>query len=262
MRKIVCMFCAAVLLSALCMTGVFAESYVNLDERFGDIPHIEFEGSTYYMNDRLTGTLVMIADLEGSPSAETGLGTPVFIAFLVLDDDAKLNHVFQIDANTLASWREDECGEQSISESFSRQTDVKAGCTLVMEILNDLFPHPVIDDYVLLDAAGLPVLDGMENTEENTSGDGLIERLRSINADMQGKESGDYEQLISDLGPYTHTELKSGPMMKIIDKVERYERKKRVELPVLDDTAERPLIDQDAVTKLAIERWYSSEKFW
>lgn len=263
MKKI--KFCALVLalLMLLGQATVAEEAYVNLDDRFADVATYEHDGATYYMKDRVSTTLVMCANLF--EDAAEGVGSAELILLLPIDDDAKTATPIQIEGSMRAAWLEGEDGEKTLSELFSEAEDAEAACAKLVEALNALFPSAVIEHYATLDLRGLPVLDGVENDETNVSGDALVERLKAVKAQAE-QGAKDANSMLSALSSYIVTDMKSGALMKVVDKVDRYDRAHRTPFPVVEaaaDAAEAALEpDLDAFEEMMIGIYYDDTRMW
>lgn len=279
-NKILSMLLVLVFLIA---QAAFAEGdYINLDERFGDVPTYEYNGTTYYMKDRVNTTLVMCANLEGFETE--GIGAAELIVLLAIDDDSKKVLPIQFEGNTLASWVEGAEEEATLNDLFAAKTDATEGTQAMVDALNALFPSAVIENYAVLDVAGLPILDGVENNAENTSGEGLTERLRAIKGSVEQSSTSEMNGMLDSMSDYIVTNMKSGALLKVVDKTDRYDRSKRVPFPVVGqeeaeadvevETTEAPVeteipeiavplqADLEAFMQLMLEFYYEDTKMW
>lgn len=265
---------AIALVAALALFGMHAaqaSEYIDLEARFGDVESYEYNDVTYYKKDRVSTTLVMCANFS-----EEGVGSAEMIVLLPIDDDAKTVAPIEIQANTIASWLEDAQQDETLMEIFAQSESAEDACVKMMDALNGLFPSAMIEHYMTLDLRGLPLLDGIENTEENVTGDALMARLRNIKSQV---ESGamSANSMLNSLSGYIVTDMKSGAMMKVVDKVDRYERSHRMPFPVLTDeiaqadendenaqeAQEQTLEpDLDAFEQMMIDIYYQDTKIW
>ena len=268
-----------VLMLMLAQAAFAEETYVNLDERFGDVPTYEYEGKTYYMKDRVKTTLIMCANLDEYETE--GVGSAELIILLAIDDDSKRVLPIQLDGDMIVSWVEGAPEGITLNELFAAKTDAAEGTLAMLDAMNALYPSAVINDYAVLDLEGLPLLDGVENTEENTSGDGLMERLRTIKGTVEQSSTSEMNDMLDSMSEYIVTNMKSGAMMKVVDKTDRYDRSSRVPFPVLGqeeaeaaseaeeaEATEAPVsaepleADLEAFTQLMLEFYYEDTKMW
>lgn len=254
---------AGLLLSILLLMSMLtgsAETYGDLDARFSDVSKLEYNDVTYYMNNRMTTVLVMCAAKNAENDAV--MDAPQLIVFLVIDDDAKYVYPLMLDRNTVQDWVEDETAGVSLAESFALGEDVEAGSLALVEVVNGLFPEPVIEHYAVFDAAGLTVLDGIENNEENIVQDVLLDRMRAVKAEYEAMPMADYQDLFSEMSDYITTDMKSGAMMKVIDKCDRYDRDHLAPLPMVEDEAGTVCIDKELLLQKIVDIYYNDEPLW
>lgn len=254
------------LLLMVCQTAFAEQAYVNLEERFGDVPTYEHEGSTYYLKSRVSTVLVMCANL--AQDASEGIGSAELILLLPIDDDAKRISPIQFDGGLIAGWLETQESQQTLNELFAASADAHAGAVKLVDTLNALFPEPPIEHYAMLDLRGLPQLDGIANDEVNTSGEALVERLRAIKNQAEQSGSGDLNSMLNSMSGYIITDMKSGAMMKVVDKADRYDRASRMSFPVLEKPAEGEELpeklnaDLNAFADMIVEIFYEDTRIW
>ncbi|MGN0801781.1 MAG: hypothetical protein ACI4MF_04195 [Candidatus Faecivicinus sp.] len=258
------------LMMMFCSAGV-AEDYVDLNERFSDVVTFEYEDQTYYLKERVT--TVLAACINADPQEGSTLE---LLLLLAVNDNAKTAALLQLDGAMPADWLEGE--SRSLNEIFSAEDGLDAGCERMVSVLNGLFPTEIVSSYVALDEAGLPLLDGIENDDENVSGDALVERLRAIKNGASDASTSELNDMLASLGDYIITDMKSGALMKIVDKMDRYDVGHRIPMPVEgaeepqaqsgeapekpDADAEPPVLDADAFEALMIEVYFDDEPMW
>lgn len=257
----------AALLAVLVLLGqwCFAEQeYVNLDERFSNQSTYQYDGETYYLKDRVKTTLVLCANVPDDPQA--GAGSLELMVILPVDDDKKFITPVQFSPDMLLSWLEGDDQAKTLGQLFEETETPQAGCEQLVAALNALFPAEVIGQYAMLDLRGLSVLDGIANDETNTTGEALVERLRTIKREVE--QGGDnINTMISELSGYIVTDMNSGAMMKVADKADRYDRSHRTPFPVVESGEEaetdQPLIpDLEAFESMMLEIYYKDNGIW
>ena len=165
----------------------------------------------------------------------------------------------------LASWLEDAEQSETMGQIYTEALSAQDGCERMMEALNALFPSEVIDQYVLLDLSGLPVLDGIENDAFNVTGEQLIVRLKNIRQKIEADGTADVNAMLSELSGYIVTNMKSGAMMKIVDKADRYDRESRMAFPVMElqTEGEQMLVpDLAAFEGIMLDIYYDDTSLW
>ena len=263
MRKIRLLAIAMAMLLTLCGTGFAQQAYVDLDARFSSQETYEYNGETYYLKNRVSTALVLCANL---PEVEQdGAGSAEMILLLPIDDDSKTVTPVQFGTEMLASWLEGDEQEMTLGVIYAQAQTTQAGCEKLVEVLNALFPSNVIEQYALLDLRGLPVLDGIENDEINVTGEELIARLKNIKTLVEQEGGKDVNSMLGDMSGYIVTDMKSGAMMKIVDKVERYDRAGRTPFPVMEmpEETNEPLIpDLEAFGEMMLNIYYTDNSIW
>ena len=261
----ICRFLAIALTMILlvCQAAAAEETYIDLQERFGDVQTYEYEGATYYMKNRVSTTLVLCANLP--PEGQTGAGNAELILILPIDDDAKTASPIQFDAGMTAGWLEGEDAGKTLGELYAQAENADEGSLRLMEAINALFPAAVIEHYALLDLRGLPNLDGIENTAENVAGEALVERLKAIKTATEANPDADLKGMLNALTGYIVTDMKSGAMIKVVDKVDRYDRSSRVPFPAAEQTDETIgaiYPDLDAFEAMMLEIYFTGDRAW
>lgn len=244
---------AAVLILLLFCHGGWAEDYVDLNERFSGVTTFERDGATYYLKERLTTVLAACVgvDAQGAPRLE-------LTVLLTADDNAKTVTLWQLDGGMRAEWPE---GAESLNAVLASGATPGEGLARVAAAVDGLFPAPVIDGYIALDVQGLPLLDGVENDGVNTSGDALVNRLRAIRDGASGASVNALSGMLTSLGDHVMTDMKSGALMKIADKADRYEVGHRIPLPVVG-AEDAPELDADAFAALMLETFFNDQSMW
>lgn len=266
---------ALLLMMMFCSAGA-AEDYVDLSDRFSDVVTFEYEDQTYYLKERVTTVLAACINADPQDGATLEL-----LLLLAVNDNAKTATLLQLDGAMPADWLEGE--SRSLNEIFSAEDGLNAGCERMVSVLNGLFPSEIISGYIALDEAGLPLLDGIENDDENVTGDALVERLRAIKNGASDASTSELNDMLASLGDYIVTDMKSGALMKIVDKMDRYDVGHRIPMPVVgaeepqagsgeepeeatdsapQADAEPPVLDADAFAALMIEIYFDDEPMW
>ena len=240
-----------------------AEDYVDLSQRFDDIVTYDFDGTTYYMNSRVTTTLVMCVNIaeEGAEA----IGSIELMILVVSDDDKRMIYPIQLDPSMAAAWLEGEAGDMTLEQIFAGAANADEGGMKLVEAINGIFPAPVCEHYAMVDLRGLPLLDGIENTRRNTRGDELVKRLKDIKAAAEQAGMDSINDILDKLSGYVITDMKSGAMMKVVDKVDRFDRTSRIYFPIQMPTGEPDEVyipDLEAFEITMLELYFTTERSW
>lgn len=207
----------ALALLLLCCCHAEENAQADLQARFGGQATLEYGGKSYAVKKR--NTTLMIGACED--------GHLLLCYLLAVDDDQ--NRIVPIrldvgavdDANgmTLARiYRLDEpAGDASIPQA-------DADAQRLLSAVNALFPEPLIDSYLLLNAEGLDLLDGgAENNPELSQAENIKERIKAIGKTAVNASSSQQMDMVDKMSPYLITDVKTGALVKIADKAKRYE---------------------------------------
>jgi len=263
MKSIKLMAALLVVFFAMSQTVFAQQAYVDLDARFDNQETYEYNGETYYLKNRVSTTLVLCANLP--EDGQEGAGSAELILLLPIDDDGKTIAPIQFSADMMLSWLEGDDREMTLGQMYAQAQSAQAGCEALMEAVNALFPSAVIEHYALLDLRSLPALDGIENTADNVTGEALIERMKTIKRQFEQDANADVNSMLNSLSGYIVTDMKSGAMMKIVDKADRYDRSPRMHFPLIetaDESAAAAVPDLDAFGEIILSVYYTDTSLW
>ena len=200
-----------------CILSVQAETVRgDLTARFAGKPTMELDGETLTLRGRVTTALLvgMIPREEGREA--------YLIALVAEDDNRKLVSPVWLEGGAAA-------------EAFEAAEDAETGCRVAIEALQGAMPGVEIDYFVCLNLQGIS--EGEEMDEQR-----LRERVSALRAEIETASSAEIQALYKQMEPYIVTDMKSGAMMKFLDKADRYERRESVHLDERDETAARRLM--------------------
>ena len=223
----------------------------DLAERFADIPRMEYGGETYYLRGRLTA--VMAAGVL--PDAEDGAPRADFVAVFAIDDNEKRITPIRIDGETLIALG----GETlPLREAFAPDEAPEENCRRLLAAVNGLLGGELVADYVIVDLDGIAAVDEFSHI----AGDAR-ERLRQLRLALEGTPAKRLYGLYGEMGEYLITNMKSGAVMRVLDKSERYEIAETADLPVLParNAGDPPEPDMEGIQKLVIDVFYDKELF-
>jgi len=162
------------------------------------------------------------ADANGAKSAN-------FARLLAVDDAQKTFTMLDIPADALVQVESDDGNDlwyMRYGDVFALDAEPEDKCQRLLNAVNRLFGHELVEDYIAFDLEGAPVLTGGEELVGTTRE--KLHVLREIVDEMTTEELNDtYAQL----GDHIITGMKSGAVMKIIDKADRYERLETILYP-------------------------------
>jgi len=245
--------CMMVCLS-LCM-GAVAETSADLAARFEE-GTVKRNGEVYRLRKRLASTLIVCTETV------EGVAIPGFICILTTEDNEKVISVVYLDTRVLTN---DEI-PATLAEKFVdvlSGSDAKTAGAELKEAVNSLIGEPLVQDYLVFDIAGLDTIENLPECDV-TGLDNIASmkaRLKNAKAYAESLPSDAATDLISAMSPYLFTEMKSGALIKIADKAERYKINPSIHLdvePIIDMVGEEyiPLADNvlyDAVFDIFYE---------
>lgn len=239
----------------------------NLSERFGDIAALEYNGVTYRVRNRITVALMM--GTVGEPTDEAGSDYAEMMYLLVIDDDQKIYTPIRISSDVWVDWEGSElwpeAGEVQLRALYSMGADENDGCSLILQKLNEILGEELVENYAALDLGRLTVIDGIEPSDGYVEAE-YKERLRAIKAKAEASTTDEINGMFNALSGYIVTDMKSGALMKIVDKLDRYEGQPTIPLPVLEENMEdgqvRLAVDEDAVLPAVLDVFYEEYAAW
>lgn len=251
--------CLALLLALILLIGCAKAETVrgDLTERFSDIPRIEYEGQSYALKKRITTVLAMGigADEAGNARADVNF-------LLIIDDDAKTFTVIEIPADTLVQVPLEDGTSWNVrfQDVYAQGASPDEGGLKMVETLNGLLDEERVEHYLAFDANGAAVLDAELASIEDTK-----ERLKAMMALVEAMDSDQLNDTYKLLGDYIITDMKSGAVMKVIDKADRYERLPRIMLPGVpynaNDGGTLYVHDTNEILKLRVNAFYEVDRY-
>lgn len=200
-----------------CILSVQAETVRgDLTARFAGKPTMEMDGETLTLRGRVT-TALLVGMLPREQGREAYL-----IALVAEDDNRKLVSPVWIEGGVAAA-------------VFEAAEDAETGCQAAVEALQGAMPGVEIDYYACLNLQGIS--EGEEMDEQR-----LRERVSALRAEVETASSAEIQTLYKQMEPYITTNMKSGAMMKFLDKADRYERSESVHLDEQDGAAMNRLL--------------------
>lgn len=256
MRRKVMAACLALMIAVFSLAFAEAETVRgNLEERFADIPRIEYEGNVYRMKNRVTTVLAM-----GAANAPDGTLCAEVSFLLVVDDDAKTFNIVEIPSDTLVAMPigDGKTWNMRFGTVCSMGTGADEGAQKMLQAANILLGEELVQHYMAFDAAGAVTVDPALGEIED-----VRERLKAMGALIQEMDSDQYNAVYQQLGDYITTDMKSGAAVKIIDKYDRYEVLPRSSLPgyaaAANDGGTLYVPDADAIYGFVVDNFYEAE---
>lgn len=244
--------------------GAWAETERgDLTERFSDEITVEYNGVTYRLRSRLTTVLAMGTSRTTDPEGQVRVE---YLAMIVVDDDLNQITPIQLDVRTLVPAADGETVQ--LRMCYGQEEDAKLNCEQVLQAVNALLPDAILEHYVALDIDGLDMYDDEEALAAAAAGDteALFKaRLRTLQAEAESASSSELNALFNELSDYIVTDLKSGAMMRIADKVDRYDVLPTVDIAgeVTADAAGGEVYQIDTEDLLAnVVSTFFEEKIW
>lgn len=240
-----CLVLALALYMLACPAGA---EHGDLEERFSDVPRLESGGVTYYLRDRLTTILVagVMPDAQGVPNTD-------FAAVFAFDDNEKRITPIYIDGATLVEVQ----GEQMpLREVYGLGDDPDENMLRLVDAVNGILGVELIDSYMGVDLEGISAVTELGKLTGNTR-----ERLHLLRVALENIPSEQLNELYGELAKYLITDMKSGAVMRALDKTDRYELAQTLDLPVLPGEDEALSPDPDAILDLVIGVFFEENLF-
>lgn len=181
---------------------------------------IDVDGTLYRLRKRLSSTLFICTEQIDS------VATPGFMGILTTEDNEKTISVIYLDPRMCAEV-EDGAEKTTLSKTFVdtlAENDVRVAGEAVLAAVNGLIGEDLVEDYIVFDVAGLDIIEGLP--EVDVAGlepmDSMKARLKNAKHYAETLSSDALTDLIGDMSDYLATEMKSGALVKIADKAERY----------------------------------------
>ena len=260
-------------LAPLCHAEENAQA--DLQARFGGEATLEYNGASYAVKKR--NTTIMIGACQAGR---------LQLCYLLAVDDNALRMV-PIRLNIGATG--EAFGGKSLSHVYLLNqppedetiSQADADAMRLLSAVNQLFPEPLIDSYLLINAEGLDQFDGgWEDDPALAADENLKNRIKAIGRAAMNASSSDQMDMVEKMGPYLVTDVKTGALVKIADKAKRYEVVETLWFPGMDvnpeiiqtGEGEMPVptdtlrvtpyqLDEEALMALLLEYFYD-ETMW
>lgn len=236
-----------------------------LENRFSDIPTLEYNGVNYRLKNRLTTVLIMGTARE-TAEVDKGAVRAEFIAMLVVDDNAKTITPVQIDSLTPVAVEGMETAEP-MRTLFSAGEDQHISCDMLRQGMNGLLQAEILEHYLSLDIDALEPYDALavvEEGDDQTPKAVMKRRLEALKAQAESSNSDELNDLFTSLSDHIVTDMKTGAIMKIIDKADRFEVLPSVYVPgvyALENEKEIFVVDEAGFQEIIINTFYE-ENIW
>lgn len=253
LKKIVLVFLISLLILSAAATAETSRG--DLSSRFDNIPQVEYQGKNYSLRNQLTTVLLMGILTD----EETGVDEADFIALIVVDDDAQRMTPVQIDADMLVS-QMGASQEVPIRTVYASGEDREENCQRLVSTVNEILGENLINYYFAFELKGAASIEGFASVEGDAEA-----QMRALKTFLEDKSVDELTELNEQLADYIITDMKSGAMVKIMDKSERYERPDMIDLPVLQEPGEGDMVwmrpDADAIFEMVVPLFYV-ESIW
>ena len=222
----------------------------DLAERFAGFPQMEYGGETWYLRSRLTVLMAtgILADGDGAPRTD-------FVAVIAIDDNEKRITPIYIDGRTIV---EAEGERMPLREVYALGEDPDENCLRVAAAVNGLLGGELLEDYMAVDLEGITAVAAFSHLAGDTR-----ERLHLLRLILENVPARQLNEMYGEISDYVVTDMKSGAVMRVLDKTDRYEIAETVDLPVLPERDEdAPLLpDAERIPELVLDVFYQSELF-
>lgn len=215
-----------ILVFSLLLTCVQAETVRgDLSQRFDNIiEKYESNGKIYRLRSRTSAVLAMAIDED-----ENGIKLARFARLLLVDDENKQLAMLNIPENMLVQVTgnaEGELWNMRFGDVYQLEGTPDENCMRLVEAVNRLLGQDMLESYIAFDLEGGAVFNGGAPLSGTTR-----EKLSVLKEIADAMSTDELSSLYAELGDYIITNMKSGAVMKIIDKTDRYERQDTEQWP-------------------------------
>ena len=238
------------MLSLLAGTALGESERGNLEDRFANVPRVEYRGETYYLRSR-TSALMVTGVL---PDETSGLPCTDFVAVFVIDDNRNLITPLYIDGWTIV---EVEGNSIPLRDVYALGEDPTENCLRLQTAVQGLLGGELIANYMAIDLEGIKVIAEFSALEGSTR-----ERLHLLRMALERIPSKQLNEMYGVISAYLTTDMKSGEVMRVLDKTDRYEVADTVDLPTLPEEEGDPLVpDRSQILGIVLDVFFDTVLF-
>ncbi|MBR3928524.1 MAG: hypothetical protein IKJ65_05915 [Clostridia bacterium] len=189
----------------------------DLSNRFQDGVVLEHEGVNYRLKKRATFSLIICVNNLVQDQFDGYFG------ILAVDDNAKSLSLIELDERVAS----DVDGVvQRLSDAYLSGADKQEGSLNALFLINQIFPYEAVNHYIVFEMEGLAVLNDYPgfDTSEYENLEGTKQKLKYAKHYVENLPSDQWSALFEHVSKYLKSDMKSGAIMKIADKAEKYER--------------------------------------
>lgn len=236
----------------------------DLADRYQNEIALEHNGVNYRLKRRATFALVICLD-NASEEAFDG-----YFGILSVDDNAKNISVVELDSRVAATV---ESEMYRLSDAYLSGADMHEGSQMVITLLNQVLPFEILEHYIVFDMDGLDVLSENSDfdSDEYENAVNTKEKLRFAKNYIETLPSEQLSELFDHASGYIKSDLKSGAIMKLADKAEKYERVPTLYLTeaLTESTVDRSEdeyislddLDDSEMTELLIDVFFEADPY-
>jgi len=250
------MLCMVLMLNAG-MIGTAETAEGDLPEQYPEEITLDVEGVPYRLKKRSTFALVICVENTENEAFSGYMGV------LAVDDNAKNLMLIELD-DRMAALADDE--EMRLSDAYLSGEALQESSLMTLEVLNRILPYGVVDHYIVFDMKGLEVLEGYPGYDSGAaSEEDVKQRLKRAKACVEGLPSNQVSDVLEKLSGYVKSDLKSGALMKIADKAEKYEILPTVHFLnstlQLVDEKEFMIADEQEAYRISVESFFEIDPY-
>ena len=239
------------------ITGIAETVEGDLSDRYQNEIVFEHNGVNYRLKRRATFALVICVDNASTDKFDGYFG------ILAVDDNTKSISVIELDSRVTVSL---ESEIYRLSDAYLSGSDMHEGSQMVITLLNQVLPYDILDHYIVFDMDGLDVLSGysdFDNAEYENAANAK-QKIRFAKNYVETLPSEQLSKLFEHASGYIKSDLKSGAIMKLADKAEKYERIPTLYL--LESTAysaedEYVYLDEVEINEVLIDVFFEADPY-
>lgn len=242
---------ALFLMMAMFSAGFAETERGDLNARFSDEITVTYEDTSYRLKSRITTVL-----FAGFAAGDDGTYVPEVLVLLTVDDNAKLMTPICLDSALLTEYTPIPMND---AVEFIDTAGIGVRCEELLSAVNMLLPAELAEHYVALDLASLRLLDGLDTPD-------YLDRMRAIKDRIEQTSSEQLDDIFDRMSGQIVSDLKSGGLIKIADKAERYDRVSMVRFVEQTDP-EKPddremAYSPEAMLEFSIDVFFEEKELW
>lgn len=241
--------CLAVLAAVLLAGSAGSAETVrgDLTDRFSSIPQLTYQEKEYIQRGQMTSALF----IGLGPDQEGQVLQAEYLVVIVADDALRQIRLVQLPEDV-------QVDGTSLMDGLGTEGELQEKCLRLVATVNRLMPGEMIDHYIALNADGLKRLEDAGQIEAED----YQERLKQFKAYAEGLSGDALSDLFTELSPYIRSDMKSGALMKLVNKAEKFDRQPTLTLSAEETVPGAEKLDEVPAYMDELIHLFYEEKKW